>query len=79
MSSEPTALDLLEVDIDARLLDVWSQVWMIQEWDEEIVAPCIRVAYWNGYTDALTEEARGSLYRDHGLTPPSQARQPDIP
>ena len=68
---EPSALDLFELDLDVRLLWVWLQAWEVEKWDQEIAAPFLRVAYWSGYRDALTEK-RGKLYRDHGQSVPTR-------
>jgi len=70
--SSPTSLELLELDLDARLVSLWLEAWSVAEWNEEAVAPFLRVAYWNGYTDALTESQRGVLYEDHGLDVPER-------
>lgn len=73
--TEPTALDLLELDLDSRLLVLWFQAWDVGTWDLEILAPFLRVAYWTGYMEALTEKQRGRLLRDHGQQiPPRKAR-----
>jgi hypothetical protein len=69
----PSALELLELDLDARLFVLWLEAWTVEAWDQELVAPFLRVAYWQGYTDALTERQRGSLYRDHGVAVPARA------
>jgi len=68
--TEPSALDLLELDLDVRLLALWLQAWEVEQWGTEIVAPFLRVAYWTGYRDALTENERGKLYTDCGQTVP---------
>jgi hypothetical protein len=40
----------------------------------DVVAAFLRAAYGKGYCDALTEDAPGSLCRDHGYKIP--ARKP---
>ncbi len=70
--SEPTALDLLELDLDVRLVSVWVQAWGVEQWDPEVAAPFLRVSYWSGYQDALTEKQRGKLLRDHGQSVPTR-------
>jgi hypothetical protein len=74
--AQPTALDLLELDLDARLLWVWLEAWPIDDWDESRVAPFLRCAYFTGYRDALTEARRGSLFRAHGQRVPTR-QQPE--
>ena len=61
MSIGPSRIDLLELDIDLRLTDLWREVADVTEWNLEVVAAFIRAAYGKGYCDALTEEAPGSL------------------
>jgi hypothetical protein len=70
----PTALDLLELDLDVRLFSLWRQVWEVESWDQDSFAPFLRVAYWNGYRDALTESQRGKLYGDHHQPVPRRGR-----
>ena len=77
----PTALsriDLLELDIDLRLADLWREAAGISEWSLEVVAAFMRAAYGKGYCDALTEESPGSLCADHGYrVPDAGARRAD--
>ena len=79
----PSRIDLLELDIDLRLVDLWREAAGISEWSLEVVAAFMRAAYGKGYCDALTEEAPGSLCADHGYrVPESAARRrptPDTP
>lgn len=72
--AQPTTLDLLELDLDARLLWVWIEAWGIGAWDESRVAPFLRCAYFTGYRDALTETRRGSLFKEHGQRVPKRQR-----
>lgn len=72
--AEPTALDRLELDLDTRLLWVWCAAWEVEGWAGDQIAPFIRLAYVNGYRDALTEQQRGKLYVDHGETVPTRMR-----
>lgn len=67
-------IPLVEVDLDARLLPVWAEAWPVNEWDLETVAPFLRLAYYVGYRDALTEKRRGALLRDHRQPVPHRAR-----
>jgi hypothetical protein len=70
MNKAPSRIDLLELDIDLRLSDLWRETTEIEEWNLEVVAAFIRAAYGKGYCDALTEETRGSLCLDHGYRIP---------
>jgi hypothetical protein len=72
MREKPTALDLLEADLDARIVSLWVVAWEVEEWDSEVLGPFLRVAYWTGYTDALTEAQREELYSQHGQAVPSR-------
>ena len=74
MSDSPTRIDLLELDIDLRLTDLWREAAGIEEWSLEVVAAFMRAAYGKGYCDALTEDAPGSLCHEHGYRIP--ARKP---
>jgi hypothetical protein len=68
----PSRIDLLELDIDLRLADLWREAMDVDEWSLEIVAAFIRAAYGKGYCDALTEESPGSLCHDHGYRIPDR-------
>ena len=72
MSGEPTRIDLLELDIDLRLSDLWREAAEVTEWNLEVVAAFIRAAYGKGYCDALTEESAGSLCLEHGYRIPER-------
>jgi hypothetical protein len=77
MVARPTRIDLLELDIDLRLNDLWREALGIEEWSIEVVSAFMRAAYGKGYCDALTEELPGSLCADHGYRVP--ARPPAAP
>ena len=47
-----------------------------REWNLEVVAAFLRAAYGKGYCDALTEDAPGSLCRDHGYRIPDRRPAP---
>ena len=64
---QPTRIDLLELDIDLRLTDLWREAADIAEWNLEVVSAFMRAAYGKGYCDALTEDAPGSLCEEHGF------------
>ena len=76
MANGPSRIDLLELDIDLRLTDLWREAAEIGEWSIEVVAAFMRAAYGKGYCDALTEDAPGSLCVDHGYRVPSRRPAP---
>ena len=77
MGKRPTRIELLELDIDLRLTDLWREAGEVGEWSLEVVAAFMRAAYGKGYCDALTEDAPGSLCHDHGYRiPPRRAPAP---
>jgi hypothetical protein len=76
MAMNPTRIQLLELDIDLRLADLWREAGEIDEWNLEVVAAFMRAAYGKGYCDALTEDAPGSLCQDHGYRVPARKRTP---
>ena len=65
-------IDLLELDIDLRLTDLWREAADVSEWSLEVVSAFMRAAYGKG--DALTEDAPGSLCIDHGYDIPARRR-----
>ena len=75
MAKRPTRIDLLELDIDLRLADLWREAADVQDWNLDVVAAFMRAAYGKGYCDALTEEAPGSLCEDHGYRIPPRRQQ----
>ena len=72
MAQAPTRIDLLELDIDLRLTDLWREAGEVSEWNLEVMAAFMRAAYGKGYCDALTEDAPGSLCHDHGYRIPAR-------
>jgi hypothetical protein len=72
MAERPSRIDLLELDIDLRLTDLWREAAGIEEWSLDVVSAFMRAAYGKGYCDALTEEAPGSLCADHGYRVPER-------
>ena len=76
MALRITRIDLLELDIDLRLTDLWREASEITEWNLEVVAAFMRAAYGKGYCDALTEDAPGSLCHDHGYRIPGRRETP---
>ena len=78
VSEAPTRIDLLELDIDLRLSDLWREAVDVSDWSLDVVAAFIRAAYGKGYCDALTEESPGSLCVEHGYRMPDRrARERD--
>lgn len=75
MAARPTRVDLLELDIDLRLVDLWREAADVSEWSIEVVAAFMRAAYGKGYCDALTEESPGSLCVEHGYRVPPRRHQ----
>jgi len=76
MAQQPSRIDLLELDIDLRLTDLWREAADISEWSLDVVAAFMRAAYGKGYCDALTEDLPGSLCHDHGYRIPGRRPQP---
>ena len=72
MAQHPSRIDLLELDIDLRLADLWREAAGINEWSLDVVAAFMRAAYGKGYCDSLTEDAPGSLCVDHGYRVPAR-------
>jgi hypothetical protein len=72
MAKRPSRIDLLELDIDLRLADLWREAESIPEWTIEVVAAFMRAAYGKGYCDSLTEESPGSLCVEHGYRVPER-------
>lgn len=78
MAVHPSRIDLLELDIDLRLADLWREACEIGEWNLEVVAAFIRAAYGKGYCDALTEDLPGELCHKHGYKiPPRRQAVPE--
>ena len=69
---QPTRIDLLELDIDLRLADLWREAADVTEWNLEVVSAFMRAAYGKGYCDAFTEDSPGSLCHDHGYEIPGR-------
>jgi hypothetical protein len=78
MSPSPTRIDLLELDIDLRLSDLWREAVDVSEWSLEVVAAFIRAAYGKGYCDALTEDEPGRLCVEHGYRLPGRVAERDV-
>jgi hypothetical protein len=78
MPKSPTRIDLLELDIDLRLADLWREAADVEDWNLDVVAAFMRAAYGKGYCDALTEESPGSLCEDHGYRIPPRREQTPV-
>jgi hypothetical protein len=72
MKPRPSRIDLLELDIDLRLTDLWREAADVSEWNLEVAAAFMRAAYGKGYCDALTEENPGALCDEHGYRVPGR-------
>jgi hypothetical protein len=72
MSRTPSRIDLLELDIDVRLTDLWREAIDVDEWSLDVVAAFIRAAYGKGYCDALIEDSPGALCVEHGYRMPER-------
>jgi hypothetical protein len=72
MPTHPSRIELLELDIDVRLADLWREAGEIQEWSLDVVAAFMRAAYGKGYCDSLTEDAPGALCVEHGYRVPER-------
>ena len=75
MSQRPSRIDLLELDIDLRLSDLWREAAGVTDWSLDVVAAFMRAAYGKGYCDALTEESPGALCAEHGYRVPARKVQ----
>src|SRR4051812_46441026 len=76
MAKRPSRIDLLELDIDLRLADLWREAADIGGGDLEGVAAVMRAAYGKGYRDALPQGKPGSLCEGHGYRIPSRSTEP---
>jgi hypothetical protein len=75
LGEHPDPLDLLELDVDLRLADLWrSALEQRQPWSLEQVGIYMRAAYAKGYCDALSEPERGQLCIEHGYRVPNPRR-----
>ncbi len=76
MGKRPSRIELLELDIDVRLADLWREALEIDEWNINVVAAFMRAAYGKGYCDSLTEDSPGSLCEEHGYRVPARRATP---
>lgn len=69
---EPTRREMVELDIDMRIADLWKELGFekdLSDEERECIAVYMRAAYGKGYKDALEEddrEERGKLFLDNG-------------
>ena len=70
-------IERLELDVDTRLLSLWELVDAIEDdaWTLELASQFMRAAYARGYNDALEEDIRGRLHREHGFCVPERRRR----
>jgi hypothetical protein len=76
MAQAPTRIELLELDIDLRITDLWREALETEEWNLQVAAAFMRAAYGKGYCDALTEDTPGSLCEEHGYKVPERRATP---
>ena len=74
MANRPTRIELLELDIDLRIADLWEEASGVEEWSLDVVAAFLRASYGKGYCEALIEENPGSLCTDHGYRVPGSTQ-----
>jgi hypothetical protein len=75
LTVQPTASDLLDLDIDVRLgAETWAQVWEAASPSDALISALLRLAYGLGYVDALSEPIEGRLCLEHGLQVPQRER-----
>jgi hypothetical protein len=48
MPRRPTRIELLELDIDLRLAELWTEAADVGEWSLDVVAALMRAAYGKG-------------------------------
>jgi hypothetical protein len=78
VARRPSRIDLLELDIDLRLADLWREANEISDWSLEVVGAFIRAAYGKGYCDALTEDSPGELCAEHGYRVPERRERTPV-
>jgi len=72
----PSRAELLELDMDIRLSELWEQASREEHWDLEKVGQYMRAAYGRGYCDNLREDDSGKLIKDHGYKIPEPLPAP---
>jgi hypothetical protein len=71
--THPSRIEILELDIDVRLADLWEELSHTEDFSLEVTAAFMRAAYGAGYRDALVEPVLGSLCLEHGYDVPRRA------
>jgi len=77
-NADVTSSQLLELDIDTRVISLWEQVYRRSELGEfslDFIGSLMRAAYGRGYTDSLRETVPGKLCSDHGYPVPQPPDQ----
>jgi hypothetical protein len=64
----PTRVELLELDVDTRLADLWRLADQVEDWTLGRVAEFLRPAFVAGYMEAAQGDR--SLFTDHGYAVP---------
>lgn len=67
-------MQLLELDIELRLGTMLLDAITWFEGDQHLLLGCLRFAYSSGYRDALLDQPRGQLFRDHGFPLPKREK-----
>ena len=82
MPKRPSRIDLLELDIDLRIADLWREAAEIDEWNIEVVAAFMRAAYGKGYCDASRRTRPAACARSTAIECPCAGRplrpKPDL-
>jgi hypothetical protein len=73
-SDDPLTIrvQLIELDIDLRLGVGLFEAVASSRGDEALMLGYLRFAYGAGYRDALIDQPRGQLFRDHGFPVPKR-------
>jgi hypothetical protein len=73
-AAAPTDVELLELDIDVRMSDLWRKLEALPTpYSLETVAALMRAAYGKGYSDSFEEGGNGALFTEHGYPVPGRA------
>lgn len=68
---EPERLELLKLEVDTRLADLWTHLHD-GELTVELVASLMRASYGRGYVDAMQDPNPGRWIREHGYSTPKR-------
>src|SRR6266511_2849228 len=72
MAKRPTRIELLELDIDLRLADLWGEACGVSEWNLEVVAVTLPVSS----TKEGRDDLEVPLAHPAGLAP--EVREPEV-